>query len=133
MGLDAALIKVEVEGKDQPAPIAAGILLASERIFGGVEDAIIMLELSLDGSLRHISGVLPMASIAGEQGYHALCVPAEDAAEASRIGGLEVDTPPIYWLWWIISPVTPVCRTFNPTTRWGIQRSCLAMLQTWQK
>jgi hypothetical protein len=71
-------------------PIAIGILLASEQIFADLDGAIIMGELSLDGGVRHVSGVLPMAHAAHEQGYKTLYVPAEDAAEASLIDGLEV-------------------------------------------
>ncbi len=71
-------------------PIAVGILLASEQIFGNVDKAIVMGELSLDGGVRHISGTLPMASLAKQEGFTTLFVPAEDAAEASLIEGLTV-------------------------------------------
>jgi magnesium chelatase family protein len=78
------------EGPAYDLPIAIGILLASEQIFADLDGAIIMGELSLDGGVRHVSGVLPMAHAAHEQGYKTLYVPAEDAAEASLIDGLEV-------------------------------------------
>ncbi|HXW00397.1 MAG TPA: YifB family Mg chelatase-like AAA ATPase, partial [Anaerolineae bacterium] len=71
-------------------PIAIGLLLASERIFGDVSQAIIMGELSLDGGVRHVSGVLPMANLARQEGFTTLFVPIEDAAEASLLGGLTV-------------------------------------------
>lgn len=71
-------------------PIAVGILLASETIFGNVDDAIFMGELSLDGSVRHVSGILPMASLAHELGYTQLFVPAVDAPEAALIEGVTV-------------------------------------------
>ena len=71
-------------------PIAIGLLLASGQIFGEVSQAIIMGELSLDGGVRHVSGVLPMANLAKQQGFSTLFVPAEDAAEASLLGGLAV-------------------------------------------
>jgi magnesium chelatase family protein len=71
-------------------PIAIGILLASEQIYGDVSQAIIMGELSLDGSVRHVSGVLPMANLAKEEGFTTLFVPVADAAEASLIDGLTV-------------------------------------------
>ncbi len=71
-------------------PIAVGILLASEQIYGDVEKAIIMGELSLDGSVRHVSGVLPMANLAKQEGFTTLFVPVEDAAEASLIDDLTV-------------------------------------------
>jgi magnesium chelatase family protein len=47
-------------------------------------------ELSLDGSVRHARGVLPMAATAREQGFTRLFVPESDAVEAALIPGLEV-------------------------------------------
>ena len=78
------------EGPAYDLPIAVGVLLASEQIFADLDGAIMMGELSLDGSVRHVSGVLPMANQAREQGYKTLYVPAGDAAEASLIEGLDV-------------------------------------------
>ncbi len=78
------------EGPAYDLPIAVGVLLASEQIFADLDGAIIMGELSLDGSVRHVSGVLPMASQAHEQGFKTLYVPAADAAEASLIEGVDV-------------------------------------------
>lgn len=71
-------------------PIAAGILLASETIFGNTDDAIFMGELSLDGGVRHVSGILSMAVLAKEQGFSTLFVPAVDAPEAALIDGVTV-------------------------------------------
>ena len=44
-------------------------------------------ELALDGSLRPVSGVLPMALAAAADGIRSLYVPAENAAEAAEAGG----------------------------------------------
>jgi magnesium chelatase family protein len=71
-------------------PIAIGTLLASETIFGEVDEAVFMGELSLDGSVRHVSGVLPMATMAKKEGYRTLYVPTDDAAEAALVEGLTV-------------------------------------------
>ena len=71
-------------------PIAIGILMASEQIYGETSQAIIMGELSLDGGVRHVSGVLPMTKLAEEEGFTTLFVPVEDAPEASLIEGLTV-------------------------------------------
>ncbi len=49
-----------------------------------------MGELSLDGSVRHIRGVLPMAAVARREGFQRVFVPAEDAAEAALFPDLEV-------------------------------------------
>lgn len=88
--INLAPADVRKEGPAYDLPIALGILLASEQIFADLEGTIVMGELSLDGSVRHVLGVLPMAVMAREQGYRALYVPDEDAAEASLIGALEV-------------------------------------------
>jgi len=71
-------------------PIAVGLLLANEQIYGDVSQAIIMGELSLDGTVRHVSGVLPMANMAKQAGYTTLFVPTEDAAEAALIEGVTI-------------------------------------------
>ena len=71
-------------------PIAVGTLLAGESIFGDVDKTIFMGELSLDGSVRHVSGVLPMANLAKQKGFTTLFVPAVDVGEASLVEDLIV-------------------------------------------
>ncbi len=71
-------------------PIAVGILLASEIIMGDTDNAIFMGELSLDGSVRHVSGILPMANLAQQVGYTTLFVPAGDAPEGALVKGATV-------------------------------------------
>jgi len=66
-------------------PIALGILLSSEQVYADVSQTLILGELSLDGSLRHTNGVLPMVALAHEQGYSTVIVPEIDAKEASLI------------------------------------------------
>ena len=78
------------EGPAYDLPIALGVLLASEQIIGDADGAIMVGELSLDGSVRHVSSVLPMAALAREQGLSAVFVPEVDAAEASLIDGVTV-------------------------------------------
>ncbi len=71
-------------------PIAVGILLSSGQIDLPPEPAIFLGELSLDGSLRHTNGVLPMAVVARDQGFAAVYVPIADATEAALIDGIQV-------------------------------------------
>jgi len=72
-------------------PIAVGVLIASEQAWPqAVEDALFVGELSLDGSVRHVNGILPIAAVAHQQGIHRIFVPAADAPEAALIDGLEV-------------------------------------------
>ncbi len=79
------------EGPAYDLPIALGALAASEQIQREwLEGAISVGELSLDGSLRHVRGVLPMAALAREQGFARMYLPAVDAAEAGLIPELEV-------------------------------------------
>jgi magnesium chelatase family protein len=75
------------EGPAYDLPIAIGILLAS----GGINpdeqiaDYLFLGELSLDGSLRHTNGILPMVALAREKGVKAVFVPAVDAVEAALV------------------------------------------------
>jgi magnesium chelatase family protein len=53
-----APIDIRKAGPAYGLPIAVGLLLVSERIFGDVSQAILMGELSFDGGVRQVSGVL---------------------------------------------------------------------------
>jgi magnesium chelatase family protein len=78
-------------GPSYDLPIAVGVLIASEQAWPqAVEDALFVGELSLDGSVRHVDGVLPIAALAQQQGIQRVFVPACDAPEAALINGLEV-------------------------------------------
>ncbi|HQE92137.1 MAG TPA: YifB family Mg chelatase-like AAA ATPase [Anaerolineae bacterium] len=79
------------EGPAYDLPIAIGILMASGQLPpDALDGAILMGELSLDGTLRHVRGVLPVADMARHSGITTLYVPAIDAAEAALIPGLQV-------------------------------------------
>ena len=52
----------------------------------GLENSLFLGELSLDGSVRHIRGVLPMVALASDLGLQAIFVPAADAPEAALLG-----------------------------------------------
>lgn len=78
------------EGPAYDLPIAVGILSATRQLLAEIDDALIVGELSLDGSVRHINGALPMAMRARTAGYRRLFVPAIDAPEAALVEGLEV-------------------------------------------
>jgi magnesium chelatase family protein len=54
------------------------------------EEALVMGELSLDGSVSHSRGVLPMTVVARQQGFKRIFVPQSDAAEAALIPDMEV-------------------------------------------
>ncbi len=89
--VNLAPASVRKEGPAYDLPIAIGVLIASEQIAPtAVEGAMIIGELSLDGSVRHTRGVLPMAALAREQGFQRIFVPQCDAAEAALIPDLQV-------------------------------------------
>ncbi len=71
--------------------IAVGILAATDQLpLDKLDGAMFLGELSLDGSVRHIKGILPMVYTAQQEGFHTVYVPAIDAAEAALITGLDV-------------------------------------------
>lgn len=89
--VNLAPASVRKEGPAYDLPIALGVLVASEQIPPEALDSTLVVgELSLDGGLRHVRGVLPMAAVARREGYRRVITPAADAAEAALVPGLEV-------------------------------------------
>jgi magnesium chelatase family protein len=79
------------EGPCFDLPIAIGILAASEQVSAQLlGDFLFLGELSLDGTLRPVAGVLPIAAAAQEMGVTALVVPEENVGEAAVVKGLQV-------------------------------------------
>jgi magnesium chelatase family protein len=82
---------VRKEGPAYDLPIALGVLLMQGLLPPDcVEDAVVVGELSLEGTVRHSRGVLPMAATAREHGFKRMFVPEADAAEAALIPELEI-------------------------------------------
>ena len=71
-------------------PMALGFLLATEQLNFDFRDKLFVGELSLDGKVRPISGILPIALLAKRLGFTELYVPEKNAAEASMIRGVTV-------------------------------------------
>ena len=78
------------EGPAYDLPIAIGILSASEQLNTDIRDAVVIGELSLDGSVRHTNGMLPFALMARERKFKRLFIPQSDAREASIVSGIDV-------------------------------------------
>ncbi|MCM5662989.1 YifB family Mg chelatase-like AAA ATPase [Galbibacter mesophilus] len=79
------------EGSAYDLTLAIGILTASEQIKAdGLEDYLILGELSLDGTLQPITSALPIAINAKEEGFKGFILPAENAKEAAIVDGLKV-------------------------------------------
>ena len=81
---------IRKEGPAYDLPIAVGILAASEQVWSDWDASVFVGELSLDGTVRHTNGVLPMVSGASAHGYDRAYVPAVDAPEAALVPGVEV-------------------------------------------
>lgn len=82
---------IKKEGAHFDLPIALGILAASQQFSLPDRGEYIFLgELSLDGELRHVNGVLPMVISAFQQGIKNVFLPAENAREAAVISGTNV-------------------------------------------
>ena len=80
--------------KDAPSfdlPIGLGLLMASGQLASDIQQQYASVgELSLEGSLRPIKGVLSMALAAREEGRRGLVVPVGNAKEAAVVEGLDV-------------------------------------------
>lgn len=70
--------------------IATGILLASEQLRASGGPWALLGELSLDGGVMPIPGVLPMVATLKAAGHHRVCVPQGNVAEARMVGGVDV-------------------------------------------
>jgi len=81
---------VRKEGPVYDLPIAVAILVASGQIEDRFGSTALFGELSLDGGLRHVNGVLPLAAMCRAHGLRSAIVPADDAAEARLVAGVEV-------------------------------------------
>lgn len=79
------------EGSTFDLAIAVAVLVAMEIISPeSIEDYIILGELSLNGEVRPVNGVLPMLSYAQKQGIKKAIVPAANALEGAVLSGMEV-------------------------------------------
>ena len=79
------------EGSGYDLPITVSLLAATEQLdTGDVEKTMFIGELSLDGSVNSVSGVLPRVISAYEQGFERVFVPCDNADEAAVVEGIEV-------------------------------------------
>ena len=89
--VNLAPASIRKEGPAYDLPIAVGVLIAGGQLQPEVvEGTLIVGELSLDGSVRHVRGVLPMAALARDQKFKRILVPVEDAREAALVPDVEV-------------------------------------------
>jgi len=89
--INMAPADIKKEGSAYDLPIAIGLLAASEQLkANGLDEYLMMGELSLDGGINPVKGALPMALKAKEDGFKGLIVPKVNAAEAAIVEGLDV-------------------------------------------
>ncbi len=89
--INLAPADVKKEGSAYDLPIALGILSASGQIFSDTLDQYMLMgELALDGTLRPIKGVLPIAIEARKQGFKGFVLPKANASEAAIVNNLDV-------------------------------------------
>ena len=89
--INLAPADLKKEGSSYDLPIALGILCASEQIPKGLfKDHVVMGELSLDGKLRPIKGVLSMTIKAKQMGMKGIIVPEPNLEEAQLVKGIKI-------------------------------------------
>lgn len=89
--INLAPANLRKEGSAYDLPMAIAILVSSRQIESVNHEAFLMMgELSLDGSLRPIKGVLPIALLARSRKFRGLILPKANLGEAAAVEGLRV-------------------------------------------
>ncbi|NLX10293.1 MAG: YifB family Mg chelatase-like AAA ATPase [Chloroflexi bacterium] len=79
------------EGPAYDLPLAIGVLASTDQVpLDKLIGAIFVGELSLDGSVRHVSGILPIVHRAWQEGFERIFVPVEDAPQAALVPEIEI-------------------------------------------
>ncbi len=89
--INMAPADIRKEGSSYDLPLAIGILAADDKVRADrLESFVLMGELSLDGTLQPVKGVLPIALRAREEGYKGLIIPKKNEREGAVVEGLDV-------------------------------------------
>lgn len=81
---------IKKEGPAFDLPIAVGFLTATKQIKPDLKQRMILGELSLDGSVRRINGVLPIVLMAKREKIGEIILPEENAKEAAIVRGIRI-------------------------------------------
>ncbi|MDD5489692.1 MAG: YifB family Mg chelatase-like AAA ATPase [Candidatus Moranbacteria bacterium] len=81
---------IKKEGPLYDLPIALGFLLATKQLRAEIGNRLFVGELSLNGGIRPVNGVLPIAIMAKEKNVSEIIVPEKNAKEAAIVEGLTV-------------------------------------------
>ncbi len=96
--INLAPASIRKDGTALDLPIALAILVAQEELSLDqhlpLDRYLIVGELALDGALRPVRGVLPLAVLARDAGFRGVIVPSENAAEAGIVDGIDVLSVP---------------------------------------
>ena len=89
--VNLAPAEIKKEGPYFDLPIAIGILISTEAIKQqGLEDTIFIGELSLDGKLMKVNGILPICIEAKKLNIKRIIIPKENVQEAAIVNGIEI-------------------------------------------
>lgn len=83
---------VKKEGSALDLALAIGVLKATGQLVAETDDTVFLGELSLDGTIRRVNGVLPILISALDKGYKKFIIPKDNEKEASFVSGVEVIT-----------------------------------------
>ena len=89
--INLAPADIKKEGPLYDLPIALAVLAATQQLNAArLQDTVFVGELSLDGSLRRVRGILPIILAAKKAGYKRIVIPYENRNETVFVGGVEV-------------------------------------------
>lgn len=88
--INLAPADVKKEGPLYDLPILVALLVSSNQLEDTLQDSAFLGELSLNGEVRPVNGVLPMIIRAREAGIRAIYIPRDNAAEGAAIDGITV-------------------------------------------
>lgn len=79
------------EGPAYDLPMAIGVLASTDQVpLHRLVNVLFIGELSLDGSVRHVKGILPITHRAWQEGYECVYVPEEDAPQAALVPDIDI-------------------------------------------
>ena len=88
--VNIAPANVKKEGALYDLPIFVAMLKATNQLAGSTDGCAFVGELSLDGQIKGVAGVLPMVLLAKEKGIETVFIPAENQLEGSVVDGINV-------------------------------------------
>ncbi len=106
---------IKKEGALYDLPVFVSILKASNQLNGETDDYAFVGELSLDGEIRPVNGILPMLMCAREKGIKAVFIPYANKLEGSVLSGIDVlPVQNIYQVMQHISGVNKISACYEP-------------------